>query len=83
MRGVLPAALGLGGWASVHVFGFPALDNTTTLFAFLFLVALAVWLSAARPTAAPLLPTPADRDRERLHAELRAQPGYRPDVPLP
>ena len=34
------AALGLGGWASVHVFGFPALDNGTPLFAFLFLVAL-------------------------------------------
>ena len=36
------AALGLGGWASVHVFGFPALDNTAPLFAFLFLVALGV-----------------------------------------
>ncbi len=36
------AALGLGGWASVHVMGFPALDNTTPLFAFLFLVALGV-----------------------------------------
>ncbi|KUH64119.1 hypothetical protein AU184_11450 [Mycolicibacterium novocastrense] len=36
------AALGLGGWASVHVFGFPALDSTTPLFAFLFLVALGV-----------------------------------------
>ena len=36
------AALGLGGWVSVHVFGFPALDNTTPLFAFLFLVALGV-----------------------------------------
>lgn len=36
------AALGLGGWASVHVFGFPALDNGTPLFAFLFLVALGV-----------------------------------------
>ncbi|UHJ53751.1 MMPL family transporter [Mycolicibacterium fortuitum] len=36
------AALGLGGWASVHVFGFPALDNSTPLFAFLFLVALGV-----------------------------------------
>ena len=36
------AALGLGGWASVHVFGFPALDNATPLFAFLFLVALGV-----------------------------------------
>ncbi|MBO0681383.1 MMPL family transporter [Mycolicibacterium sp. S2-37] len=36
------AALGLGGWASVHVFGFPALDDSTPLFAFLFLVALGV-----------------------------------------
>ncbi len=36
------AALGLGGWASVALFGFPALDNTTPLFAFLFLVALGV-----------------------------------------
>ncbi|MDF2826155.1 MAG: putative superfamily drug exporter [Mycobacterium sp.] len=37
-----PAALGLGGWLSVHAFGFPALDNSTPLFAFLFLVALGV-----------------------------------------
>ncbi|WP_172826352.1 MMPL family transporter [Mycobacterium colombiense] len=36
------AALGMGGWASLHVFGFPALDNTTPLFAFLFLAALGV-----------------------------------------
>jgi putative drug exporter of the RND superfamily len=36
------AALGLGGWASRHVFGFPALDNSTPLFAFLFLAALGV-----------------------------------------
>lgn len=36
------AALGLGCWASVHVFGFPALDNSTPLLAFLFLVALGV-----------------------------------------
>lgn len=36
------AALGLGGWASVHIFGFPALDGTAPLFAFLFLVALGV-----------------------------------------
>ena len=36
------AALGLGGWVSVHAFGFPALDNTTPLFAILFLVALGV-----------------------------------------
>jgi len=36
------AALGIGGWASIHVFGFPALDNSTPLFAFLFLAALGV-----------------------------------------
>jgi putative drug exporter of the RND superfamily len=36
------AALGLGGWASVHLFGFPALDNTAPLFSILFLVALGV-----------------------------------------
>ncbi len=36
------AALGLGGWASMHVFGFPALDESTPLFAFLFLAALGV-----------------------------------------
>lgn len=36
------AALGLGGWASIHLFGFSALDNSTPLFAFLFLVALGV-----------------------------------------
>jgi len=36
------AALGLGGWISIHLLGFPALDNTTPLFAFLFLVALGV-----------------------------------------
>lgn len=36
------AALGLGGWASIHFFGFPALDNSTPLFGFLFLVALGV-----------------------------------------
>ncbi|OSC39185.1 MMPL family transporter [Mycobacterium decipiens] len=36
------AALGVGGWASIHVFGFAALDNNTGLFAFLFLAALGV-----------------------------------------
>lgn len=36
------AALGLGGWTGTHLFGFPALDNSTPLFAFLFLVALGV-----------------------------------------
>lgn len=36
------SALGLGGWASVHALGMPALDYTTPLLAFLFLVALGV-----------------------------------------
>ena len=36
------SALGLGGWASVHLLGMPALDYTTPLLAFLFLVALGV-----------------------------------------
>jgi RND superfamily putative drug exporter len=36
------SAIGLGGWASVHLLGMPALDYTTPLFAFLFLVALGV-----------------------------------------
>ncbi|GLB82057.1 membrane protein [Mycobacterium kiyosense] len=36
------AALGLGGWASMHVVGFPALDNIAPLYAFLFLAALGV-----------------------------------------
>jgi RND superfamily putative drug exporter len=36
------AALGIGGWSSMHVFGFPALDNSTPLFAFLFLATLGV-----------------------------------------
>jgi putative drug exporter of the RND superfamily len=36
------SALGLGGWASVHVLDMPALDYTTPLIAFLFLVALGV-----------------------------------------
>jgi RND superfamily putative drug exporter len=36
------AALGAGSWASMQVFGFPALDNGTPLFAFLFLAALGV-----------------------------------------
>jgi putative drug exporter of the RND superfamily len=36
------AALGSGGWASLHIFGFPALDDSTPLFAFLFLAALGV-----------------------------------------
>lgn len=36
------AALGLGTFVGAHVFGFPALDNNTVLFSFLFLVALGV-----------------------------------------
>lgn len=36
------AALGLGTLVGTHLFGFPALDTTTPLFAFLFLVALGV-----------------------------------------
>ncbi|WP_328393199.1 MMPL family transporter [Nocardia sp. NBC_00416] len=36
------AALGLGSLVSAHVFGFPALDTTVPLFAFLFLVALGI-----------------------------------------
>ena len=36
------AALGLGNGVSTYVFGFPALDDTVPLFAFLFLVALGV-----------------------------------------
>ena len=36
------AALGVGGWSSIHIVGFPALDNSTPLFAFLFLAALGV-----------------------------------------
>ena len=36
------SALGLGGWACVHLLGMPALDYTTPLFAFLFLVSLGV-----------------------------------------
>lgn len=36
------AALGLGSWVGTHLFGFPALDTTVPLFAFLFLVALGI-----------------------------------------
>ena len=36
------AAIGAGGWLTIHVLGFPALDTTVPLFAFLFLVALGV-----------------------------------------
>lgn len=36
------AALGLGTWIGRHVFGFPALDVSTPIYAFLFLVALGI-----------------------------------------
>ncbi|WP_040790424.1 MMPL family transporter [Nocardia paucivorans] len=36
------AALGVGSWVGEHLFGFPALDTSVPLFAFLFLVALGV-----------------------------------------
>ncbi|WP_194837325.1 MMPL family transporter [Nocardia sp. XZ_19_369] len=36
------AALGLGAWIGLHVFGFPALDTSAPLYAFLFLVALGI-----------------------------------------
>lgn len=36
------AAMGLGGWVSVQIIGFPALDETAPLLAFLFLVALGI-----------------------------------------
>lgn len=36
------AAIGLGSFVGDHILGFPALDNNTVLFAFLFLVALGV-----------------------------------------
>ncbi|MFE5457118.1 MMPL family transporter, partial [Nocardia sp. NPDC056564] len=36
------AALGLGSWLSTHLLGFPAMDTSVPLFAFLFLVALGV-----------------------------------------
>ncbi|WP_280443652.1 MMPL family transporter [Nocardia brasiliensis] len=36
------AALGLGAWISLHLLGFPALDTSAPLYAFLFLVALGI-----------------------------------------
>ena len=36
------AALGLGTWVSNHIFDFPALDVSTPIYAFLFLVALGI-----------------------------------------
>lgn len=48
----------------------------TTALIVLAVFALFLWLSAARPA---LPPAPADRDRERQLAELRAMSGYRAD----
>ncbi|MFC4941976.1 hypothetical protein [Pseudonocardia sp. GCM10023141] len=45
-------------------------------------VAFAVWLSAARPQLFPQTP-PADRERERQLAELRAHRTYSADITLP
>ena len=67
------AALGLGGWMSLHVFGFPALDNLAPLFAFLFLVALGVDYTIFLVTRAreetlhysPSLRSPQDRSGTR------------------
>ena len=36
------AAMGAGAWISTHILGYPALDTSAPLFAFLFLVALGV-----------------------------------------
>jgi hypothetical protein len=49
----------------------------------LLLVALAVAISIIRPTGGFPVPTAVDRDRERVLADLRAQPDYRSDVRLP
>jgi hypothetical protein len=52
----------------------------TTALVLLLLVALAVWISAARPSLLPTLPQ--DRDRERQLGELRAMACSRADVHL-
>lgn len=52
----------------------------TTALVVLALVALALWLSAARPSLP--LGGPADRDRERQLGELRAMACSRADVHL-
>ena len=65
------AALGLGGWASVHLFGFPALDNTAPLFAFLFLVALGVDYTIFLVTRARE-ETPANGTRQGIVAAVSA-----------
>jgi hypothetical protein len=49
----------------------------------LLCVALAVAISIIRPTGGFPAPTPVDRDRERVLADLRALPDYRSDVRLP
>ncbi len=53
----------------------------TTVFLVLVLVALAVWLSAARPSFRTA-EAPPDRDRERQLGELRAMASSRADVHL-
>jgi hypothetical protein len=53
----------------------------TSAIVVLLLVAGLVTLSIVRPGRPALFPaTPADRDQERQLAELRALPGYRPDL---
>ena len=49
----------------------------------LLIVAVAVTISIVRPAGRVGLSTPVDRDRERELAELRALPGYHPDIRLP
>jgi hypothetical protein len=46
----------------------------------LLLVSLAVALSIVRPARPFTPPDPVDRDRERLLADLRALPEYRPGI---
>jgi len=50
----------------------------------LILVALAVTLSIVRPSGEFVSPRPIDpdRDSERMFADLRALPDYRPDARL-
>jgi hypothetical protein len=49
----------------------------------LLIVAALVALSVSRPGRPFLAPSPVDRDRERVLADLRALPGYRSDVRIP
>jgi hypothetical protein len=52
----------------------------TTAIIVLLLVGLAVTLSIVRPAEQFTDQSPVDRDRERLLADLRARPDYRPDL---